>query len=127
MKSLFSFLGCFLILTGCAASKPPVIGFHSPEAAFETWRHAAIEMDLNLLVRSYANSARPVIESDLRRTTQEELEKMSQEARRTKFSIERIVFEENLAYLRVRRELNRMQDIEVLTMVKEDNQWKLLP
>lgn len=116
----------FVLMSGCA-TKVHVVSYKTPEATFATWQHAASKLDLGLLLRSYANSARPVIEADLKRTTEEELKKMSEEARETSFSIEKVVFEENTAYLRVRRKMKKMQDIEVVTMIKEDNQWKLLP
>lgn len=111
---------------GCATKTPP-ISYKTPEDTFLTWKRAAQQLDIDLLIQSYASSARPSVEQDLKRTTVDELNKMSREAKQTQFQIERVVFESNTAYLRVKRKFDRMVDIEVVTMVKEGENWKLLP
>lgn len=113
-------------LSGCAARKASV-SYETPEKTFATWKRAAEDLDIPLLVDSYARSARPGIEEELKRLNSEALEAMKSETKKTNFKIEKIVYEDNLAYLRIRRQLNKSSEIEVLTMVKEDGRWKLLP
>lgn len=124
MKALF--LLVVFTLSGCA-QKLYVKNFESPEQTFETWRQAAVRLDLQTLIESYSQSARAKIEQDLASSTENALRQMKREAKETKFSLEKIVYEEDVAYLRVKRERNRMSEIEVLTMVNESGAWKLLP
>lgn len=123
---IFRFL-LILILTGCASKNIVKRDFSTPEATFETWKGAAKELDLKLLVDSYALSARPSIESELARTTEEALQSMKKETQKTQFVIEKVVYEDNLAYLRIRRSIQKNKSIEVVTMIKEGDSWKLLP
>lgn len=123
---IFRFL-LILFLVGCASKNIVKRDFSTPEAAFETWKGAAKKLDLKLLIDSYALSARPSIESELARTTEEALQSMKKETQKTHFLIEKVVYEDNLAYLRIRRKLQKNESIEVVTMIKEGDSWKLLP
>lgn len=113
-------------LAACA-TRPFVVSYETPEKTFESWSYAARELDLNTILESYAASARPSIEDELRKSSQESLQAMQSEAVDTEFKIERIVYEDDIAYLRVRRNRDKLTEIEVITMVKENDQWKLLP
>ncbi len=116
-----------LFLVGCSQKLVMKRDFSTPEAAFETWKGAATKLDLRLLVESYAQSARPSIEEELARTTQEALQAMRTETQRTQFFVEKVVFEENLAYMRIRRKMRNTESIEVITLIKEGSSWRLLP
>lgn len=126
MRNLVPLL-LFVFLSACASKSVVRKDYSSPEATFNTWTYAARNLDLRVLLESYAQSARPAMEQELGKTTQEALEAMQKEARLTSFDIEKIVYEDNLAYLRVRRKLKKDEGIEILTMVKEGDAWKLLP
>jgi len=125
----FSVLALFLsglVWTGCAAKKTE-ISYETPEKTFRTWKQAASKLDMKSLLESYAVSARPSIEDELARSSKEALMAMQKEAKDTNFTIEKIVYENNMAYIRIRRDRSKMSEIEVLTMVKESGGWKLLP
>ena len=112
----------------CVTKMPPMVkSFKTPEETFETWRQAAERLDLETLVACYASNAKAGVRKDIEKTSQEGLHSMQEETRKTKFKIEKIVYEKDRAYLRAQRSLKGDSDIEVLTMVKEGEEWKLLP
>lgn len=122
----------FLLFSGCLAKAPPAPlkpanDFSSPEKTFETWRYAVSELNFPLLLQCYAVSARPQIELDIKNNSDEGLKAMQREARETKFEIQKIVFEEKRAYLRVERIRNKVSEIEIVNMVKESGLWKIMP
>lgn len=122
-----SLLSLFVLgLSACAVRETPV-SLESPRETFETWRRAASKLDLDVLLSTYSSASRPMIEDELARSSEDALRAMQKEARRTNFSIERILFEDNIAYLRVRRRMGRADEVEVLTMVKEGQDWKIQP
>lgn len=127
MWSRFVFVGALSLgLLSCAARERPV-SLDSPKETFETWRRAASRLDLDILLSTYSSASRPMIEDELARSSEDALRAMQREARRTDFEIERILFEDNIAYLRVRRRMGRADEVEVLTMIKEGQDWKIQP
>ena len=127
-----SFLsGCALFEKKESSSAPKISSraprYTSPEETFESWRQAAIQLDLEALVNSYAKDAQPGLRQEINSSTSEALKAMQRETRETEFAIEKIVYENNRAYLRVKRKINKSVEIEVLTMTKEESGWKLLP
>jgi len=126
MKALLATILLLFGLSGCVASFH-VASYDTPEKTFDTWRYAARNLDISTLLSTYAKSARPSIESDLAKSSKEALKSMQDEAKNTDFKIEKIVYEDNLAYLRVLRKVKNQNEVEVLTMIKEGDKWKLLP
>lgn len=114
-------------LASCAAKGPVKVSYDTPEDTFLTWKAAARNMDMKALLDSYARSARPSLEQELARSSEEALKAMQKETRSTKFVIEKVVYEDSIAYLRVVRQKKSSREVEVLTMVKEGANWKLLP
>ncbi len=118
--------GCFLLIS-CALKSPLVVDRSSPEKAFETWRLAILHMDTTVLIDSYVVEAREGMRREISETTRDGIEAMRSETARTKFEIEKIVYQQNKAFVRVRRELEGDSEIELVTMIQEDGQWRLLP
>ncbi len=118
-------MGVFFFLS-CAPKKFEP-RYSTPEETFRTWRQAAENLDLPLLVSCYADTAKAKLRDDLSKTSKEGLAAMQEEAKETKFEIEKIVYERHRAYLRVKRSLDGSDEIEVVTMVKEGPNWKIIP
>lgn len=112
---------------GCAPKKPIERKYSTPEQTFETWRQAAVRLDLPTLLTCYASSQKSSIENELQALSEEGLKAMQKEADRTDFRIEKIIYEKDKAYLRTSRKIGKAEDIEVLVMIKEGLDWKLLP
>lgn len=115
-----------LMLVGCAA-KPPVISYATPEDTFKTWHAAVGRLDLVTVVASYAESAQPKLRKEIAATSLEGLKAMQMETKNTDFEIEKVVYEENHAFLRVLRKIRDESEVEVINMIKEPGGWKLLP
>jgi sugar-specific transcriptional regulator TrmB len=115
------------LLISCALKSPLVVDRSSPEKAFETWKQAILRMDTTVLIDSYVVEAREGIRRELSETTRDGIEAMRLETSRTKFEIEKIVYQQNKAFVRVRRDLAGDSEIELVTMIQEDGQWRLLP
>lgn len=64
---------------------------------------------------------------EIEQTSEEGLRSMRDETRKTKFEIQKIVYEKDRAYLRTIRKLRNQEDLEVVVMLKEGREWKLLP
>lgn len=132
-RSLFPFLAIIglsvLGMAGCASKKTPdfVARFSTPQETFETWIHSARTADLSLMALTHAPSARSAIEEEFRNYTPEQLEAMGREARKTEFKVEQIVYEGGRAFLRITRKLGRGVETEVLTMIREGQEWRILP
>jgi len=128
---MLSFVLRFLPILGlavaCAAKSPLVIDRSTPEKAFETWKNAVIKSEQLALIECYIMEAREGMRRELAETTSNGIEAMRSETARTKFEIEKIVFQQNKAFVRIRRELDGESDVEVLTMVQEEGQWLLQP
>jgi hypothetical protein len=88
---------------------------------------AAESLQYEILISSYTSSSQEEIRRDISAKTEEGLKAMQKEAKDTDFSVEKIVYEDRMAYVRVRRKRGRATDIEVLRMIKEGDHWKLLP
>ncbi len=118
-----------VFLSFWAACTPAVItrSYKTPEETFETWRQAAERLDFETLIACYAASARPGVRKDIAATSEEGLRAMRDETRKTKFKIEKIVYEKDKAYLRTSRRIPGGDDIEVLVMIKEGQDWRLVP
>lgn len=114
-------------MLGCAAKKPRMISFRSPEETFETWRQAAEVLDLQTLLACYSAKTQQTVEDELKSSSSEALKEMQKETKRTKFQIEKVIYEKDRAYLRTTRRLAKSEDVEVLLMVKEGQDWKLVP
>ena len=125
---LLSLLGSVLVLmlSACAV-KQTARSYQTPEATFETWKQAAGRLDFEALISCYSTASQPRMRKDLSATTVDEIKVMQAETNKTKFEIQRIVYEGPKAYLRVMRRLPGAEDIEVLTMIKEGLDWKLIP
>jgi hypothetical protein len=119
--------GFLVLFMGGCASKVPQTSLATPEKTFETWRQAASRLDMEALLSTYSSSSRPMIEDELARSTEDALRSMQKETKKTRFEIERVLFENNIAYLRVRRRVGRADEVEVLTMIKEGEDWKIQP
>ncbi len=129
LGSLVFFGGCQAThKPGAAANKSVFVGkFSSPQETFETWKYAAQNLDISLLVSTYASSARSSMEDEFKNAAPQEMKQMQDEAKKTKFSIEKVVYEGDRAFLRVKREYKSRWEDEVLTMVREGQEWKILP
>src|SRR5665213_3538853 len=101
MRGIF-FLCLFLI-----SCTPAVImnSFHSPEETFETWRESAERLGFETLISCYAIEARPNVRKDIEQTSEEGLKAMRDETRRTKFTIEKVVYDKDRAFLRTSRRI----------------------
>jgi len=123
-------LSLFSGLAACS-SHNKIAGFKAlystPQQTFDTWAEAARRLDLPLLLSTYASSARQEAEQELNNSSSEQMKQMQDEAHDTKFSVEQVVFEGEKAFLRVKRKLKNREEIEVVTMVREGQEWKLLP
>ncbi|MDB5036890.1 MAG: hypothetical protein JWQ35_418 [Bacteriovoracaceae bacterium] len=113
----------------CGACTPARIlkSFKTPEETFETWRQAAVRLDFETLIACYASDARPSMRKDIEQTSTEGIQEMQREAKNTQFKIEKVVYQKDRAFLRALRKRKNAEDIEVLTMIKEGQEWKLLP
>ncbi|MBN8555537.1 MAG: hypothetical protein J0L93_08845 [Deltaproteobacteria bacterium] len=115
-----------VFLMGCAAA-PIFKSYQTPEDTFKTWRQAVERLDLQAVTECYAVGAQPGLRKEIVTTSKEGLEAMQRETRDTTFEIQKIIFEDRRAYLRVERKRKGTTEIEVVNMVKESNGWKLLP
>jgi hypothetical protein len=122
------FFLAFVIFTSACVAKAPILkSFNSPQETFETWRQSVERLDFETLIACYATAAKPQMRKTIEETSEEGLRAMRDEARRTKFRIEKVVYEKDRAYLRAVRQLRHEDDLEVLVMIKEGQEWKLLP
>jgi hypothetical protein len=101
--------------------------FATPEETFATWRQSVERLDLETLMACYASGAQPVVRKEISTTSKEGIKAMQTETKDTTFEIQKIVFEDNRAYLRVERKKAGTSEIEVVNMIKETDGWKLLP
>ena len=122
----YSVLCLFMLISACAHPKF-VPSYATPQDTFRTWKHAAARLDYNLLVSTYVHSAKDKLLNELSNETDQGLRAMQIEARDTNFSVEKVVYENRVAYLRVLRKRGRRAEIEVVRMIKERGSWKLLP
>jgi hypothetical protein len=118
-----------VVVVGCASKKSPafVARFSTPQETFETWVHSARTADLSLMALTHAPAARSAIEEEFRNYTPEQLEAMGREARKTEFKVEQIVYEGGRAFLRITRKLGKGAETEVITMIREGQEWRILP
>lgn len=116
----------FLFVGACTASKM-IVSYATPEETFRTWEYAAHHLDLDVLVSTYAETSQSSLRQEMVITSSEGLKAMQEEVRLTKFKIEKIIYEGNRAYLRVQRSHEGTSEVEVVTMVKEGLDWKILP
>jgi len=117
-------------LVACTNHKTPSgfkAQYSTPQLTFETWVEAARRLDMQLLLSTYAASARPETEQEFNNSSPQQLKQMQDEAHDTQFTVEQVVFEGEKAFLRVKRKLKSREEIEVITMVREGQEWKLLP
>ncbi len=123
-------LSLFGVLAACSTHQKSS-GFKAqygtPQQTFETWAEAARRLDMPLLLSTYAVSARPEAEQEFNSASPQQLKQMQEEANDTKFTVEQVVFEGEKAFLRVKRKLENREEIEVITMMREGQEWKLLP
>ena len=122
--SLISAMLIFLV--GCSPA-PIFKSYQTPEETFKTWRQAVERLDLQAVTDCYAVGAQPGLRKEIVATSKEGLEAMQRETRDTTFEIQKIVFENRRAYLRVERKRQGTSEIEVVNMVKEAGGWKILP
>ncbi len=115
-----------MILASCA-KRPAKISFQTPEETFQTWMAAAADLNLELLVSTYTSEAQEGFRKDLKNTSTEELKAMQRETKATRFKIEKVVYENDKAYVRVLRRLDRQEEVEVLTMILQNGHWKIFP
>jgi hypothetical protein len=122
----YAVIALFMLISGCAHPKF-VPSYATPKDTFKTWKHAAARLDYNLLVSTYIDSAKDKLLNELSTETEQGLRAMQVEAEDTSFSVEKVIFEDRVAYLRILRKRGRRSEVEVLRMVKENGGWKLLP
>lgn len=122
----FSYALIVLGLWGCQAPKK-IISFRTPEETFATWRSAVETLDYELLLQCYATPSVSALRSEIQATSQDGLKAMRDESRRTDYKIEKVVYEDKRAFVRVKRQLEKSEEIEILTMIQEGGNWKLLP
>jgi len=115
-----------ILLSACAVKKIEP-NYSDPHQTFRTWQQASRLLDFEILIESYATSAQEKLRKKIASTSFEGIKAMQKEARKTKFKIEKVVYEDNHAYLRIRRKKGRQSEIEVIKMIKEGPDWKLLP
>lgn len=126
--SKFLLLLLSLLPMGMGCVKAPIVkSFQTPEQTFETWREAARRLDLETLLACYASGAQSQMRKEISSNSEEGLKSMQKEAEDTDFKVEKIVFEDKRAYLRVSRKRAKAEDIEVINMVKEGPDWKIIP
>jgi len=104
---------------------PP--NYSTPGNTFETWRQAVEDLNFEVLISTYTNASQDNLRKEIARTSFEGLKAMQKETRRTRFAVEKIVYEDDHAFVRVSRRRGRRNEIEILRMIKEDGRWKLLP
>jgi hypothetical protein len=119
--------GFFLVFVSSCAPKKIVVSFKTPEETFQTWRAAAERLDYTTLLQCYAAEAVSEIRKEIETTSGEGLRSMQQETRKTDFKLEKVVYENDRAYVRVTRRIRDAEEIEILTMVQEGKDWKLIP
>jgi len=120
---------CLLIfVAGCAAKNRKIdANYSDPYKTFETWRQAAEALEFEILIESYASSSQDKLRKEIASTSLEGIKEMQREARKTKFKVEKVVYEDNRAYVRILRKRGRSNEIEIIRMIKEGPDWKLLP
>ncbi len=101
--------------------------YGTPQETFDTWRAAVDRLDLETVIACYADSAKPGIRQEIQTSTKDGLEAMRNESKNTDFKVEKIIYEGSKAYLRVKRSLGPVEEIEVLSMTLENGGCKLLP
>lgn len=101
--------------------------FQTPIDTFETWRRAALEMNVPLMLSTYAAAGRQTVEGDILNASKDELSAMQAEAKQTEFKIEKLVYEGDRAFLRVKRIFRGKDEVEILTFVREGQDWKIIP
>lgn len=130
--------GGFLSANGCATKKVTTENkqemsgldaapYATPEATFNTWKRAARQLNLGVLAETVASGIRERYRRDMARQSSEGLKAMQTEARETDFKIEKVVYVGNHAHLRVLRNYQGNKEIEIINMVKEGKEWKLIP
>lgn len=129
MRTQLSLAVIALVLVGASAcaTKETRFSLDSPESTFLSWKQAASQLDIESLLETYSSRSRPSIEDELARATDDALRTMARETRQTRFEIERVIFEDQVAYLRVRRRFGPINEVEVITMIKEGENWKIQP
>ncbi len=86
-----------------------------------------IGLNLENIVRSYSKDSQAGLRQEINETSPEGLKAMQKETAETQFEIQKVVFETNRAYLRVQRTRDKEVEIEIVNMVREGSDWKLLP
>lgn len=118
-----------LMGSSCAAKKwAPAYG--SPEETFRTWKQAIIDENYDVLISCYVEAAQPDMRREIETSSPDGLQSMRDETKRTTFKIEKVVYQENKAFLRVSRTLRghaNDPDIEVVNMLLEKGAWRLAP
>lgn len=113
----------------CAAKKwTPAYG--SPEETFRTWKQAIIDENYDVLISCYIEAAQSDMRREIETSSPDGLRSMRDETKRTTFKIEKVVYQENKAFLRVSRTLRGHSDdpdIEVVNMLLEKGAWRLAP
>lgn len=132
MKFIFVLMLSVVVMSGCASRSTPEAvyagpTYDTPEATFQTWRHAAEKLDLQTLVNTYASAARGQMMKELENTEPPALKAMQAETLKTKFEVQKIVYEGARAYVRIMRTFEGQQEVEVLNMIRESEGWKILP
>jgi hypothetical protein len=128
--SILKVFGVFMIsilVSACAAKQAQAPRFDTPEHTFDTWKRSVIDLDLQTLIRTYIQASQLQMRRQIENESPESLKAMSDETKRTSFRIEKIIFEDKTAFVRVNRRMGQTSDIEVLTMILESDGWKLVP
>jgi len=103
------------------------MSFGSPQETFESWRSSVVNLELENIVACYAEPAKSGMRDEIAGLSKDGLEEMSRETNDTEFKIEKIIYEGQRAFMRVKRKRSGEEEVEVLTMVLERGAWKLLP
>jgi hypothetical protein len=122
----FKIFGLLIVLSACTQA-PISMSFQTPEDTFKTWRQAAERLDLETLVTCYSQPMQSSFRKEISANSAEGLKAMQRETQETEFKIEKIVYEDKKAYLRVVRHRGTAAEIEILNMIKEGTDWKLIP
>lgn len=115
-----------LLVSACTTAVMTA-SFKTPEETFRTWKNAAERLDLETLVSCYAAATQPDLRREISANSSEGLKAMQRETQDTQFRIEKVVYEDHRAYLRVIRKRGAAEEVEIVNMIKEGMNWRLVP
>lgn len=99
----------------------------TPEKTFERWRQALMKGDLPTVVDSYALMYQGMLAQQLDGGGEEDLKKMREEMKTTKFAVRASQQKGETATLKVERKKGDDVETAELRFVRENGEWKMTP